>query len=82
MENKINPSLEVKADIDGAIDYYNKMNPDLPDINKKELAGIVGTKEQNLTNYNRGKTPQALHVLFNIALFTGYPINKILIEKP
>ena len=70
---------EARIDVDSAIEHYNHNNPESPPLNKVKLAEILGTKSQNLTNYNRGKIPQAHNVLFNMSLFTGYPINKLLI---
>jgi len=76
MKNK-----KTKVDVDAAIAHYNKNNPDKEPLEKVDLAKAIGTKPQNLTNYNRGKVPEAHNVLFNISLFTGYPIEKLLIEN-
>lgn len=67
----------IKINIDLALEKYNEKND--RDVTKKDLALMLGTNPQNLTNYNGGRTPAIMNLIFNLHLISGVAMDELIV---
>lgn len=68
-------------DVDKAIEAYNKNNPKLKPLSRKELAKKIGVNPQVFSDWKNGKTPKLIARLFNISEMTGMDLKDFIQDE-
>lgn len=68
-------------DVDVVIEKYNKANPEKRQLNRKELAKILGCNTQIFSDWKNGKTPKLVYRILKLMELGKCKFEDILIEE-
>lgn len=76
-----NPNNELIIDVDKVIEIFNKKNPKLKQLDRKEVAKKLGVKTQLFSDWKRKKTPRLAWFLLELEKIGGCDLEDFVIPK-